>query len=149
MERTGTAEQSKRRSREKVKGRRDRFAESRLHSTSEMRGNVIICTDSNIGHADDFILDDESWTIRYLAIDTRNWWPGKKVMLPPRSIASVNWRDGKIHIEMTCQQIKDSPEYDDTATIDREYEERLHRHYGQAGTPAATVMLVSKFSRAE
>ena len=66
-----------------------------------------------------------------------------------RSIASVNWRDGKIHIEMTCQQIKDSPEYDDTATIDREYEERLHRHYGQAGTPAATVMLVSKFSRAE
>jgi stress response protein YsnF len=58
-------------------------------------------------------------------------------------------RDGKIHIEMTCRQIKDSPEYDDTATIDREYEERLHRHYDQAGTSAATVMLVSKFSRAE
>ena len=114
-------------------GPRDHFADSRLRSTSEMHGNVIICTDGNIGHLEDFILDDESWSIRYLVIDTRNWWPGKKVMLPPRLIASVNWRDGKVHVELTCRQIKDSPEYDDTATIDREYEERLHRHYDQEG----------------
>lgn len=91
-----------------------------------MQGNVIICRD---GHH----LDDESWAIRYLVIDTRNWWPAKKVMLPPRSIAGVHWGDGKIHVDLTCRQIKESPEYDDTATIDREYEERLHRHYDQKG----------------
>jgi len=31
-----------------------------------------------MGHLDDFIIDDETWTIRYVVVDTRNWWPGKK-----------------------------------------------------------------------
>lgn len=109
------------------------FTDSRLRSTNEMQGNVIVCRDGHLGHMEDLILDDESWAIRYLVIDTRNWWPAKKVMLPPRVIADVHWRDGKIHVDLTCRQIKESPEYDDTATIDREYEERLHRHYDQAG----------------
>jgi hypothetical protein len=111
----------------------DRSSESHLRSTKEMHGYVIDCTDGNIGHVEDFILDDESWVIRYLVIDTRNWWPGKKVTLPPRWIENVNWPDAKIHVDLSRRQIKDSPEYDDTAAIDREYEERLHRHYGQAG----------------
>jgi len=53
-------------------------------ATSSFQDEIIHVTDIAVR------TDDESWTIRYLAIDTLNWWPGKKVMLPPRSIASVN-----------------------------------------------------------
>ncbi len=82
---------------------------------------------------DDFIIDDERWTIRYLAVDTRNWWPGKKVLLSPRWITRVNWQEQKIDVALPRQQIKNSPEYDDSASIQREYEEELHRYYDEAG----------------
>ena len=42
------------------------------------------CADGEIGHVEDFIIDDETWAIRYLIIDTRNWWPGKKVLISPQ-----------------------------------------------------------------
>lgn len=103
------------------------------HSTKEVTGYPIAASDGGIGHLDDFIIDDERWTIRYLAVDTRNWWPGKKVLLSPRGITRVNWQEQKIEVALPRQQIKNSPEYDDSASIQREYEEELHRYYDEAG----------------
>ena len=103
------------------------------HSTKEVTGYPIAASDGGIGHLDDFIIDDERWTIRYLAVDTRNWWPGKKVLLSPRWITRVNWQEQKIDVALPRQQIKNSPEYDDSASIQREYEEELHRYYREAG----------------
>jgi stress response protein YsnF len=54
-------------------------------------------------------------------------------MISPRWIASVDWKNEKVNIGLSRKEIKDSPEYDDSSIIDRDYEERLHRHYGQTG----------------
>ena len=51
-----------------------------------MTGYHIEATDGGIGHVKDFIIDDETWAIRYLEVDTRNWWPGKKVLVSPQWI---------------------------------------------------------------
>lgn len=52
--------------------------ESHLRSMNEVSGYAIQATDGEIGHVDDFIVDDEPWIIRYIVVDTRNFWPGKR-----------------------------------------------------------------------
>ena len=49
-----------------------------LRSANEVRGYHIQGSDGAIGHIEDFIVDDESWEVRYLVVDTKNWWFGKK-----------------------------------------------------------------------
>ncbi|HWP59707.1 MAG TPA: PRC-barrel domain-containing protein [Candidatus Acidoferrales bacterium] len=102
-----------------------------LHGMREVSGYYIEATDGEIGHVDDFILDDTTWQIRYLVVDTRNWLPGKKVLIAPGWIHRVNWRDSKVYVNLAREAIKNSPEYDGSLPIAREYESRLYQHYDQ------------------
>jgi hypothetical protein len=105
-----------------------------LRSSASVTGYDIQATDDSIGHVKDFIFDDESWAIRYLVVDTRNWWPGgKKVLLATRWIDRIDWADRTVYTNLTREQIKNSPEYDDAAIIHRDYEKRLHDAYGREG----------------
>jgi uncharacterized protein YrrD len=117
-----------------ARSRREQSSSSNLvRSTRDLQGFTLAASDGEIGHVDDFILDDETWTIRYLVVDTRNWWPGKKVMISPAWIRAVDWRKHKLKLELSRKEIRNSPEYDDSSIIDRAYEERLYQHYGQTG----------------
>lgn len=102
-----------------------------LRSTREVTGYAIQALDGDIGHVEDFILDDESWALRYMVVDTRNWWPGKRVLVSPRWIESVSWDDRAVYVDLTKEQVKSGPEYDPERMLNREDEERLYRHYGR------------------
>ena len=52
-----------------------------MHKTSALLGYHILATDGEIGHVDDFLVDDVSWRIRYLMIDTSNWIGGRTVLV--------------------------------------------------------------------
>lgn len=107
----------------------DKDWDSHLRSMREVTGYAIQAADGEIGHVEDFILDDETWTIRYLIVDTRNWWPGKKVLVSPRWIDKVSWDESKVFIDLPTDAIKQSPEYSEESLITRDYETDLHRHY--------------------
>jgi hypothetical protein len=100
-----------------------------LRSTREVTGYAIQALDDDIGHVDDFVVDDESWAIRYMVVDTRNWWPGKRVLVSPRWITTVSWTDCAVHVDLRKEEVKGGPEYDAERVLNREDEERLHRHY--------------------
>ncbi len=100
-----------------------------LRSVREVLGYAIQAADGEIGHVEDFILDDETWTVRYLVVDTRNWWPGKKVLVSPEWIDYVSWADSKVHVNLTRHEIRDAPEYDPARPIERADESRLYEHY--------------------
>ena len=102
-----------------------------LRSSANVIGYFIQATDGEIGHVEDFLVEDSSWAIRYMIVDTRNWWPGKKVLVSPEWIKGVDWSDSKVHVGVTQEQIKKSPEYDPSSPIERDYETRLHDYYGQ------------------
>ena len=104
-----------------------------LRSTQAVTGYYIGANDGEIGHVEDFIIDDESWSIRYIVVDTRNWWPGKKVLVSPQWIEKVSWADSTVYVDLTRGAIKNAPEYDGSSPIDRDYEARLHEHYGRQG----------------
>ncbi len=104
-----------------------------LRSTDAVRGYYIQAADGEIGHIDDFIIDDQTWAIRYLVVGTRNWWPGKKVLLSPHWIKSVSWENSKVFVDLTREAIKQSPEYTAESLLSREYETGLHQHYDREG----------------
>jgi hypothetical protein len=80
---------------------------------------------------DGFIVDDEAWAIRYIEVATRNWWPGKKVLVSPAWIERVNWADSKVSVGLSREAIQNAPEYVESEPITREYENRLYFHYGR------------------
>jgi sporulation protein YlmC with PRC-barrel domain len=103
-----------------------------LRSVREVCGYHIQGTDDKIGHVDDFIVDDETWEIRYLVIDTSNWWLGKKVLLAPAWADRVSWLERLIYVHVSRQFIKSSPEWDATpAGLNRQYEKRLYDYYAR------------------
>ncbi len=104
-----------------------------LHSTHDATGHYLQAEDGEIGHVADFIIDDENWAIRYLVVDTRNFLPGKKVLISPRWIERVSWSEAKVFVTLTRDAVKEAPEYTDESGITRDYEHRLHGHYSRRG----------------
>jgi hypothetical protein len=99
-----------------------------LMSADEVTGYNVHARDGEIGHVEDFLVDDEAWAIRYLVVATRNWWPGKKVLVSPHWVSDIAWSEHTVRFDTTRDRIKSSPEYD-PETFDRVYEGRLHAHY--------------------
>jgi len=103
--------------------------DSHLRSTDAVRGHNIQALDGEIGHIEDFIIDDETWAIRYLIVDTKNWWPGKKVLISPQWIKDVSWSLSKVFVNLSREAIKQSPEYTEESLLTQDYETALHQHY--------------------
>jgi len=113
-------------------GAKDVSDDTHLRSAHEVRGYHVKVTDGEIGHVEDFLFDDNTWEIRYLIVDTRNWWPGKKVLLRPQWIKEVSWATEEFHTSMAREMIAKSPAWDPDSPVSREYELQLHQHYGYA-----------------
>src|SRR5512133_1058354 len=110
---------------------REQAADVHLRSARELRGYTIQATDGSMGHVDDYILEDDIWGVRYLVIDTSNWWLGKKVLVAPEWASRIDWFEQVLYVDMTRQAVKDSPEWDPSVAVDRDYEMRLYQHYGR------------------
>jgi hypothetical protein len=101
-----------------------------LRSVEAVTGYHIHASDGEIGHAEDFLIEDADWSIRYLLVDTKNWWPGKKVLVSPRSVKKVDWSDRLVNIDVDRHKVEDSPAYDATRTIDGAFDEKFLTYYG-------------------
>ena len=104
-----------------------------LRSSHEVSGYNIQGADGGIGHVEDFVIDDETWAIRYLIVDTRDFWPGRKVLVSPQWIERVSLGELKVFVNLSREAIKQSPEYTDESQLTRDYEARLHQHYNRRG----------------
>jgi uncharacterized protein YrrD len=101
-----------------------------LRSTDEVTGYHLQASDGEIGHVVDFIIDDQTWAIRYLVVDTNNWWPSKNILVSPGWIKRVSWTDEKVFVDLTRDAIKAAPAYKSDELISRSYENSLFQHYG-------------------
>lgn len=80
-----------------------------LRSTKEVTGYTVAARDGDIGHVDDFLVDDDNWRIGFLAVSTRDWWPGKRVLLPLDWIGQINWPERRVTAKVTRSQIQNAP----------------------------------------
>jgi uncharacterized protein YrrD len=104
-----------------------------LRSTHDVSGHHVEASDGEIGHVEDFLIDDETWAIRYLIVDTKDWLPGKKVLVSPKWIERVSWSEKQVVVDLARDAIRQAPEYTDGMVVTRDHETALHRHYNRPG----------------
>jgi hypothetical protein len=104
-----------------------------LRSLTAVVSYHIEAKDGAIGHVENFLIDDETWAIRYLIVDTRSWWPGQHVLISPYAVRAIDWSGSDVSLDVTREQVRGAPPWDPVKTIDRESELRLHGYYGWPG----------------
>jgi len=100
-----------------------------LRSIAAVTGYHIHAADGEMGHVEDFLVEDASWRIRYLVVDTKNWWPGQQVLISPRTVRNIDWADRSIHLNISRQRIKHGRAYDPAKIADRANEDLMLKYY--------------------
>jgi uncharacterized protein YrrD len=101
-----------------------------LRSSKEAGIFQVFASDAEMGQVHGFVIETSTWTIRYLIVDTGEWLMGKLVLLRPDAIQSIDWTDRSMTTNVTADDIRHSPVYDERAELSRDYEAFLHDYYG-------------------
>jgi len=112
---------------------RHRDDDPHLRSCKSVSGYHIKAQDGEIGHVQGWIVDEQSWAIRYLVVDTSNWWLGHQVLIAPQWIREVSWSDKIVVADMTREAVRNAPEWDAALPPDRTQELDMYRHYDRTG----------------
>ena len=97
-----------------------------LHDITGMR---IHATDGDLGHVHDVYFDDRQWIVRYLEVDARHWLLDRPVLLAPIAVQSVDWEHGRIHVALTREQVRNSPDIDSHKPVSRQHQIQLHEYF--------------------
>ena len=100
-----------------------------LRSVRDIIGYRANATDGLIGTAKDFYFDDESWTIRYMVLDTGHWLPGRKVLIAPESLGEPQWQKEALPVSLTREAIEHGPKIDEAQPVSRRKQAQLAEHY--------------------
>jgi sporulation protein YlmC with PRC-barrel domain len=79
-----------------------------LRSTERVTGYHIHATDGEVGHVNDFIIDDQTWQIKAIVVDTHNWFGGKKMIIPIAHVVKIEWNDNLVFLAITKAAIDQS-----------------------------------------
>ena len=102
-----------------------------LRSSKQLYGYKLGASDGEIGHVKDFYFDDQSWAVRYLIADTGSWLPGRQVLISPHSVGRLQESATDVLlVNLTREQIENSPSIDERKPVSRHYEEEYHRYFG-------------------
>lgn len=106
-----------------------------LRSVTAVVGYHIQAADGPIGHVENVLVEDADWGIRYLIVDTKNWWPGQHVLMSPHAVHDINWFSRDVTLNVTCEQVRGAPAWNPATMIDPDYASNLHGYYGWPGHP--------------
>jgi hypothetical protein len=105
-----------------------------LGSAAAIKGYHIHAADGDIGTVDNLFIDDVRWLVRYLVVDTGHWLPGKLVQLAVHAVTDIDWRERRVDVNVTREQVRWAPEWDPAAAADEIAEQRLRGHFGWPGS---------------
>ena len=80
-----------------------------LRSCNAVSGYRLHVSDGEIGHVSGYLIDEKSWAIRFLVVDTSNWWLGHQVLVASEWIVTVDWAGSRVSTDLSRQAVKDSP----------------------------------------
>lgn len=98
-------------------------------NVNNLIGNNLDATDGEIGTVKDFYFDDQTWTIRYLVVNTGSWLSGRKVLISPNALLKHSWESGIFPVGLSREQVRNSPDIDTEKPISRQYEQELADYY--------------------
>ncbi|MEO6251733.1 MAG: PRC-barrel domain-containing protein [Ferruginibacter sp.] len=133
-----------------------------LINIKSLLGFSLGATDGEIGKIEEFYFDDKTWAIRYLVVKTGSWLTGRTVLISPQAIQSPDWEKRELHVNLTRDQISNSPDTDTHKPISHQHEIALYEHYawqpywasgfysgGQWGVMPATPLFTERINDAD
>lgn len=96
---------------------------------SQLIGFDVMATDGKIGHVDEFYFDDDKWIIRYMVVKTGGWLSGRKVLISPGVLCAPDWKARLFPVNLTVEQVRNSPPTDTDKPVSRQQQEDLHQYY--------------------
>jgi len=118
---------------ERARAQRHRDEDPHLRSAHAVMTYQVHARDGGIGHVDGLLIEEKNWAIRYLVVNTSNWWLGHQVLVAPQWIRSVSWQEASVDVDMTREAIRHAPEYAGAQDLDRKREMETYAHYGRLG----------------
>ena len=101
-----------------------------IRSLKQLYGNHLGASDGQLGAVKDFYFDDRRWAVRYLVAETGSWLSGRQVLLSPHALGNI-YQPGKLLlVNLTRQQIQDSPGLQTHQPVSRQLEESYYQYYG-------------------
>lgn len=100
-----------------------------LRSLEALRGYHIHASDGFIGHLEDLLLDEAGWAVRYLIVDTRDWWFGSHVLISPHAVREIDWSGRQVRLNVSRSKVKASPPWPSARVVESGYQRKLHEHY--------------------
>jgi hypothetical protein len=104
-----------------------------LQSANSVMRYYVHATDGDIGHVQGILVEEETWAVQYIIVNTSNWWLGHDVLIAPEWIEDLYWAESQLMVALTRDSIRRAPSYDSKRPITREQEQLLHDFYGHPG----------------
>jgi hypothetical protein len=101
-----------------------------LRSIKQLYGEKLRASDSEIGHVKDFYFDDRKWVVRYAVVDTGLWLLDRLVLIAPHAFGNLDHHRSLLLVNLTRQQIENSPPIESHKPVSRQYEVQYYRYYG-------------------
>jgi len=99
--------------------------EAHLRSGNEIVSYDVLASDGHIGHVEHFLVDESGWAIRYLVVNTNNWWSGHQVLIAPQWVTGVRWGDRQVSVDLTRDAVRNSRPYSPGDQVGRGEEARI------------------------
>jgi hypothetical protein len=107
-----------------------------------LNGYEIEAVDGRLGTVKDFLFDDRTWRTRWVVVDTGGWLTGRRVLIHPSALHTVDHEAKVFRVDLTQNQVKNSPTIEEHQPITMETERSQFDYYswdpfwgnGMAGT---------------
>ena len=101
-----------------------------LRSINAVFGSLIHATDGELGKVCDVLFDDRGWTVRYLIVETGDWLARRQVLIAPAAAGKPDWDNGMVPVELTMEQVRNSPDIDTAKPVSLQEETEMNLYYG-------------------
>jgi len=79
-----------------------------LQSTKTVTGYHIEANGETIGHLSGFMVDDKSWVVRELVVETGHWYSGKEILISPRQVERISYEESKVYVNLSKADVQRS-----------------------------------------
>jgi hypothetical protein len=100
--------------------------DSHLRSANEIRTYHVHANDGDVGPVNGFLVDESTWAIPFLIVNSSKWWIGHEVLVAPQWIERVDWRSRTVFVNLTRNTLRDAPPYDAKTQLQKRLEEAGH-----------------------
>ena len=83
-----------------------------LQSAHEVTGYQIHAADGLIGHVTGFLVDDRSWAVRELVVESGHWYSGKEIRIATNKVDRISYKESKVYVSLTKADIQKTAEHE-------------------------------------